>query len=452
MTNKYKEPGSLSKLNDHPKVIVKFKDDVILPYEDNANRYLEGIGIFGWEKLFSGFGLNKLFRLTTQAQMKSLVLRARRFSPKYKPPNFFTYFRLNAPPGAHPEEIVPRLLNWSNRVQYAYVAPVDTEPQVGLNDPRYSGGCQGYLGPASGGGVDAELAWQFIGGDGFNQDFGDVERGWQIPHPDLGNVTLVNGCQNQFSDPQLHGANTLGVVCGIANNFTGGTGIAPNLRQVILTSRDCAGTTSDAIFASTSYLSKAGSVLLVEAQSNFLPVETWPDCFDVIEAAVAAGIVVIEPAGNGPMDLDTVTLFGENILKRDDSKFKESGAILVGAATSTPPHQCMPSSNFGSRVDCFAWGENVYAAGFDVGNSSTNCSDVNIFDGTSSASAIIAGVALAVQGIAEHKWGLRFKPIQLRDILKTGGTPCNLPADRPIGVMPNLAKVIPIVLSSAPQI
>ena len=89
----------------------------------------------------------------------------------------------------------------------------------------------------------------------------------------------------------------------------------------------------------------AGDVMLLEAQTAIgnsdvmLPVEVYPAEFDAIAAATRKGIIVIEAAGNGGADLDkTKDAQGLFSLNRKSPDFKDSGAIMIGAASSTHPH------------------------------------------------------------------------------------------------------------------
>src|SRR5262249_50059367 len=109
-----------------------------------------------------------------------------------------------------------------------------------------------------------------------------------------------------------------------------------------------------------------GDVILIEYQDGYnRPAEADPTIWTAVHTVTALGIIVIEPAGNGNVDLDTVAELDN-----------DSRAIIVGAGhsaldlsgighdrwllSSTPPQI---GSNYGKRVDCHAYGENVVTAG-----------------------------------------------------------------------------------------
>ena len=90
---------------------------------------------------------------------------------------------------------------------------------------------------------------------------------------------------------------------------------------------------------------------------------------------------------------------GHRTLDRFGADFQDSGAIMVGAASSTVPHIRRPSSNFGSRIDCYAWGENVDTLSTDRDGEATDLYTTS-FNETSGASAIISGAAVITQSAA----------------------------------------------------
>jgi hypothetical protein len=112
--------------------------------------------------------------------------------------------------------------------------------------------------------------------------------------------------------------------------------------------------------------------------------------------------------------------------------------------------------SYGSRIDCFAWGEDIYTTYYDP----TDPADpkYGYFGDTSGAAAIIAGVALSVQGLAEMNLGYKYAPAQLRDILGNkdpctgGGTLSYDPPNDKIGVMPDLQNIIRKNLRLVPDV
>jgi hypothetical protein len=205
-----------------------------------------------------------------------------------------------------------------------------------------------------------------------------------------------------------------------------------------------------------------GDVLLLEIQVNVqgyyptrlggeeglawyknLPAEVEYPLFDLIRTATAEGIIVIEAAGNGGIDLDEFDPYAAPHWGKD------SGAIIVAAADvpvtrSSISYSRLAESNYGSRIDCFAWGREICAP-YDVTGPQKYVQD---FGYTSGASAIIAGAALAVQCYAKAKKNRTLSAEEMRLVLSdpagtlsATSTAANPNADG-IGVMPNLRKIL----------
>ena len=258
----------------------------------------------------------------------------------------------------------------------------------------------------------------------------------------------------------INGTAVLGEIAA-ADNSVGCVGITPEIGSVRCVSQYLSGggvSTSQPILDAIAVMS-FGDVLLLEAQTNLygyvgVPSEIEPAVFAATRLATALGIVVVEAAGNGGKDLDAVVNpAGEQIFNRASPDFLDSGAIMVGAATSTVPHSRVVTSCYGSRIDCYGWGENVNTLSSHDANTPTNLY-TNDFARTSAASGIVAGAALAVQGLAQANLMHRLGPWQLRAILSdpANGTASQAPKDR-IGVMPNLRAIIDgNVLNLAPDV
>lgn len=78
----------------------------------------------------------------------------------------------------------------------------------------------------------------------------------------------------------------------------------------------------------------------------------------------------------------------------------------------------MATCNTGSRVDCYAWGEEVYTT-----SNGTGAAAYDVFGETSAASAIIAGAAILVQQMWRKRFGTSASCAEIRSLLSTYGTP-----------------------------
>ena len=466
------EKGEHELLGHPPQVVVKFQDDVKLPYEDGVEKYIEELQVGPSSQLigqFPGITFKRLYTTLDPEKIKELTKRAVNLDKTYSPRNLLTYFVVDCPPGVDPERLAEELSSWPT-VQTAYFDRPAPDPVVNAaDDPRFV--YQGYLNPAPQG-IDAEYAWPkpdgtgFPGGDGAGQHVIDMERGWTLNHEDLADhhATLLHG--TLLNESRDHGTAVLGEICAVDNTI-GCVGITPNVAAVNVVSY-YGNSRPDAILAAIAHLS-FGDVLLLEAQvwvdygSGLLgPIEVYDADFEAIRLATALGIVVVEAGGNGTyngsppaLNLDTYrNPAGKQILNRDPSNpdFRDSGAIIVTAATSTTPHRRLAYAPYGRRIDCYAWGQNIHTCASNSAGATDRYRPR--FGGTSGASPIITGAALAVQGMAEALLGYRFSPLQLRAILSdpaTGTRPA-ASGNRHIGVMPNLRAIIERELTRQPDI
>ncbi len=312
-----------------------------------------------------------------------------------------------------------------------------------FDDPLSS--TEGYL-DAAPTGIDARWAWGMVDGQGMG--FVDLERGWTLDHEDLAaaSIAIISGVNKDYRG---HGTAVLGEVVAVDNQL-GGIGIAPRASARVVSQWRTSTTysTAAAIAAAASTMSR-GDVLLVETQTNVgtqvnVPAEAEQAVYDAIVATVGAGIVVVEAAGNGGLELDSVTdTKGRRVFDPNSQDYRNSGAIIVRAATSVAPHSRLAFSNYGSRVDAYAWAESIYAAG-DGGMGDSTTAYTSGFGGTSGASPIVAGAAILLQAWASVYLGNRYTPSGVRDLLclASYNTASANPSSDRIGVMPNLRNII----------
>jgi serine protease len=310
-------------------------------------------------------------------------------------------------------------------------------------------------------GIDARWAWTQPHGSGASVGFVDLEQGWNFRHEDLPAIVRVPGVPQDVNPnpPSVrHGTGVLGIAVGV-DNKVGIIGAAPTPAWATVAShfRAADGTSDHVADALTAVLNSgvlsAGDVILIEWQDAMnQPAEAVPLVWDAIELATALGYIVIEAAGNGNVDLDAVPEFNPH-----DPGFDDSRAIIVGGSLSaldatgvghdrwvTPG----PGSNFGLRVDCYAYAENVVTAGPTpnppalLAGTGPNDSYRSDFGGTSAAAAIVAGAAVVLQGMHKAVTGTPLDPVNMRKALSTFGTPQGPgTAAQKIGVMPDLRKI-----------
>ena len=199
---------------------------------------------------------------------------------------------------------------------------------------------------------------------------------------------------------------------------------------------------------------------MVQGRKTLVPVDTDPIVFEAIRLATKVGVIVVEAAGNGNANLDEFRdRKGKKILLRGGPDFKESGAIMVGGCSSSVPHArwiepLEGGSNFGSRVDCFAWAENIVTCAWDSNNPAqknnyfgVGANATTFFKGTSGATPIIAVCCLLMQNLHSTltpKTGSpgRLRPLNMRQILTNPLNGTQSSPNAKIGVMPDFKKII----------
>lgn len=396
---------------------------------------------------------------TTEALAQTEALAAQR-NPTYQKVGFESWYQIrftrstDTPvpglEGSGDLAIQPRLLQLVRKlqenasvisVQFLHAGPPPVDP-----DQNPLSGSQGYI-DAAPQGIDARAAWAKTGGDGTNVHIVDIEQGWNLNHEDLvaADIRLASGMNHSYFP---HGTAVLGEML-MVDNTIGGIGISPKAKGTVV-SQWVAGVfnTPNAISAAIK-LCTAGDFILIEAQeydpvsgSYYWPVEIADANFQLIQLATSLGITVIEPACNGSYNLDQyVSSTGKYIFKRGDPGYRESGATMVGAGSSGLPHVRLAFSNFGTRVDVFGWGEKVVST-YTNDAGTENRLYTKDFSGTSSASPIIAGAAMNIQGVVKAQLKTTWDPLKIRSTLQIGGTPTAKPATDLIGVLPNLKAIL----------
>jgi hypothetical protein len=375
-------------------------------------------------------------------------LRMRAVRSLRKPiPSLDSFVRVRLPEEADVERIVERFAD-DPEVEYSCVAGIPGPPP---QTPNYTGQ-QVYEDPAPDG-VDAEYAWLHPGGDGAGVQICDCEYGFNANHEDLPGVAVVSNHDGSLTSWEDHGTAVLGELAAQADTL-GVTGISSGATLMFASESgghrlDCI---QDAILALN-----AGDVLVLEMQTGpgaYRPAESDPDIHAAITTAVGSGVVVVAAAGNGGIDLATADDANGNFIWSPSSPdYDDSGTIIVGAGASTlntHPHSRLSFSDYGTRVNCQGWGEDVVTTGEgDLYDGGANAEYTDTFGGTSSATPIVAGVVACLQGAAIQAFGAPLPPATIRNLLAdpANGTP---QADSPafpaasyhIGPLPDLRRIL----------
>ena len=353
-------------------------------------------------------------------------------------------------------------LNRFRIVELAYLPPRPApNPDLPPATPNYTIG-QTMLLPSPNG-LNFTYARRFRGGAGRGVTVVDIERDWRNRHEDVQAPVFSLGAHSANPDDLNHGTAVACVLVGKSDR-AGVTGGAYEARFGF-SSPGTGGPTNVANAINNAALRlDFGDVILIEqqfwgpnsccgtpvgcgcvpggrGQVGMLPVESFPAEFDAIRTAVTDSITVVEAAGNGGQNLDLPLYRG--IFNR---AVRDSGAILVGAADQrrrTP----LAFSNFGTRVDSYASGNNVVSCGYgDLAVTGTTRDTLQHytrgFSGTSSASAIVAAAVTVTQGVMGQ---LRLEPLRLRQLMTlTGARPSDFASPNPrlIGTKPDLRRLL----------
>ena len=315
---------------------------------------------------------------------------------------------------------------------------------------------QTYLLPDPGG--DYEYA-HAVGIRGFGVRVSEVSVTYDDDHEDLENAGIddelipvdLNQDPGDLFGPGVtledwwnHGSATMGMVLGVDNGF-GIKGMAfaasghfypsahANAPVDPLTDRLLEATCNALVdSANAPAPNHFGSVVYFEHQSDGTgpgdggaPIETESmEIFNLIQAGTDAGVIVLEPAGNGPIG-------SANNL--DDPmwdywrQWGDSGAIIVGGGTADTEHHLCCFSSRGERVNVQGWAQPVTVAS-GYGDRFEDPDDMHTrytatFGGTSGATPMAASAAVLVQNRANALGLTRLGPREMRHYLATTGIP-----------------------------
>jgi hypothetical protein len=256
----------------------------------------------------------------------------------------------------------------------------------------------------------------------------DCEYGFHQLHEDLCNIDIEDGQAFDFTLPDSyfqHGTATLGEMVSL-NNAYGCTGLVPDATILFFPEKSVQGGWRR--YTAIQHAIDAvdpGDVVVLEMQTEWfgtgrlVPAEVDPTVWLIVKLGVDAGVHVVAAAGNGNENLDSSAYQ----FYRD---YGDSGGIIVGAGTADTNHDKKSFSTYGDRVNVQGWGESVVTLGYgDLAdlNSDNLQKYTDSFNGTSSATPIVASCVVALQNLGETLAGRRLSPGEMRELLELTGVP-----------------------------
>jgi alpha-tubulin suppressor-like RCC1 family protein len=288
---------------------------------------------------------------------------------------------------------------------------------------------------------------------------------WNTCHEDVANrpapagppirLQVIVGSPCQPAGGDLHGTAAVGFVAADDDNGVGLNGLLPEARLQLVNGDDWQGSVA---LARTN--SQPGDVIWFEVSLAGGPWEIWGPIYDEVVTATAAGVTVVQPAGNGSLDLDGTDFWAQMLMARPDS-----GSIIVGAGepSSTMPwtDECDPAdphpaprtvrdfSTYGTRVDVQGWANCIASfGGPQTGRNDLTPAETDPnrmywsnMNGTSGAAPMVVGAVGAVQGILKQS-GAPLSPLEIRSLLKRTGSPQPATDTRHIGPLPDIRAAI----------
>lgn len=315
---------------------------------------------------------------------------------------------------------------------------------------------QNYLLPAPTG-IGSTKSMSYPGGSGGNSKIIDIEYSWNTTHEDLTKAAIglvPNGTPVDPFNDNNHGTAVLGEMVS-DNNTYGVTGAASgaSLKLINVNNAERGYDPVGAITAAAG-IASPGDVVLIEQQTwgptpdtyDYVPIEWIPAVYDAIKALTSSGVTVVEPAGNGAQNLDDTTYYGTSF----PAGKADSGAIIVGAGQNCSGTQLLGRlsfSDYGKRVNLQGPGECVTSTGYGTlyNASGVNAYYTSSFNGTSSASPVVAAAAADLSSAYKSKNGTYMSPAQIRAGLIQYGTAQNFNSGTlsgQIGPLPDVYKSI----------
>lgn len=444
-------------------ITVKFRDGLNVRLRNNELVSTDPTLLAKARPLLSQLALGKWRRADALPEDTIDQLRQRAQANLGRPlPDLNLQFYLALPPGLDAATVIDRL-NALDIVELAQPVPRPVPPPT---PPNYEP-IQTNLFPAPVG-MNVWGAWTNYNDFGQGIQVADCEYSFNPQHRDLPSITILDATALAVPEYADHGTAALGAMGALRNGW-GTVGISPSAKYYFSGVYFSTGWLVDQAITTALGTLVPGDVLVLEQQMSgpyttndetqfgYVPVEWYQPIYDRIVTAVGLGIVVVEAAGNGWQNLDDPIYSTNNYGHWPFLAANNSGAIIVGAGASAKGSTTESSriyySDYGSRVDLQGWGENVRTTGYgDLYSAEGTNLFYTTFEGTSSATPMVAGACILLQSAYKTAKGTVLSPARIKSLLRMTGSPQQngtYPSSQNIGPLPNIPAAIAQALPGA---
>ncbi|MEZ5323545.1 MAG: S8 family serine peptidase [Verrucomicrobiales bacterium] len=439
---------------EHHQVIVKFRDDVAARAQDTGELYFDQGDVSNDVRTAiaeRNLKFKSMFDVETLEAARELAQRAEENSGRAQPDVdglFIVDAGTDEPLAVL--ELAMALNDW-DAAEFVHIRSLDAVIPPPITDDRTGEQIWQDNNP----GVSAKFAWsQFGRGSGVRLSV--IEQGYNPNHEDLVDTNITDhrgtGHVQVSADVINHGTMTMGVIAAGDNGF-GVTGLASDAEVHFYPEQRASGVVDrPGAITLAANDSEPGDIILLEMQTDTVegngmlaPAETEPLVWIATRMAVDAGIIVVAAAGNGAADLDSAAY-------ADYRASGDSGAIIVGAGVGADRlHRKIGFSTFGSRVDLHSWGSGVLTTKALAGAGDEISDDAyGDFNGTSSASAIVAAACASLQSAHLATNGTAMTPNLMRTWLRATGYTQSDPENGKIGPALSLQSTLARYIGSVP--
>ena len=251
----------------------------------------------------------------------------------------------------------------------------------------------------------------------YNKDF----NARVVQGDDPSDFSDKNYGSNDVEGPDAgHGTHCSGIIAAVRGNNIGNDGVANNVRIMSVRAVPDGDERDKDIALAIRYAVDNGAMVInMSFGKAYSPYQK--EIIEAVRYAETKGVLLVHAAGNSHLDVDVENNFPRPQYESMSSKF--SNWIEVGASSRYKKKLAASFSNYGDKmVDVFAPGVEIY--------STVPQSDYDIYQGTSMAAPMVAGLAALLKSYYPSLTMIEVKDIILKSAKDVSEKTTPLPGDK----------------------